>query len=404
MFTKIKNRFRRAPAFALSVLLLAAILSASLCGLQAANEAEQRHYEELWESTPVKLVVTNLSGTRRSGLELPSFVLRVFTKTTTENSLVPYIKGIETKMSIFSDTSSLNGVSRGALELVGITDLEVSGDLKLGSKELVTWFDGWKESILMEGADVCIVPESWITEDMDLTHPITLDAGFHYTPSSFGESVTYNTSYSFTVIGTHSAANENVYCPFKQMQSIYSRLGMPANMDSMQATLIDNDLQEEVREVANAWFAEPNPTGAKTPWRYSYYFYYPLALDIDNDILVSAERTLKTSILTNQICAFLVFVLSAGASFFVGFLMIRSRKREIALMRTLGTSNAAIFAEFVLEQMACVLAGAFVGGLFFLWQPAGRLGLFVGIYFVGLSLALLIFLNTNLLSTMKEDE
>lgn len=404
MFTKIKNRFRRDPAFALSVVLLAAILSGALCGLQAANEAEQRHYEELWENTPVKLVVTNLSGTRRTGLALPSFVLRAFTKTTTENSLVPYTKGIEAKMDIYCDMASMGDAAFGVVNVVGISNLEVSGDLLIGSKQLVTWFDGYDETVLAGKDEVCIVPESWITEDMDLSQSVTVDLEFTYSPGYFGESVTYNTSVTFTVAGSHSASDTAVYCPFQQIQRIYSRLGQPAQLDAIQATLIDNDLQEEVRQVASAWFAEPNPTGAKTPWRYSYYFYYPFALDIDNDILVSAERTLKTSILTNQICAFLVFVLSAGASFFVGFLMIRSRKREIALMRTLGTSNAAIFAEFVLEQMVCVLAGIFVGGLFFLWQPAGRLGLFIGIYFVGLSLALLIFLNTNLLSTMKEDE
>lgn len=404
MFTKIKNRFQRAPAFALSVVLLAAILSGALCGLQAANRAEQRHYEQLWENTPVKLVVTNLSGTRRTGLALPSFVLRAFTKETTENSLVPYIKSFEAKMDTYCDMASLGDAAFGAVNVVGISNLEVSGDLLIGSKSLVDWFGSYDETALAGKDKVCIVPESWITEDIDLSQPIVLSLNFSYTPGSFGTSVTYDTAVSLTVAGTHSASDTAVYCPFQQIQRIYSRLGKPAELDAIQGTLIDNDLQQEVRQVASAWFAEPNPTGAKTPWRYSYYFYYPFALDIDNDILVSAERTLKTSILTNQICAFLVFVLSAGASFFVGFLMIRSRKREIALMRILGTSNGAVFAEFVLEQMVCVSAGIFVGGLLFLWQPVERLAAFVGIYFVGLSIALLIFLHTNLLSTMKEDE
>ena len=287
---------------------------------------------------------------------------------------------------------------------MGISNAEVSGDLVVGGKSLVNWFDGYGEALLAENGELCIVPESWLGEDMDLSAPVAVELQFQYTPGSFGQSVTYDTSVTLTVVGTHSAPNETVYCPFKQMQRIYSRLGQPAQLDAIQATLIDNDLQEEVREVASAWFAEPNPTGARTPWRYSYYFYYPVALDIDNDILVSAERTLKTSILTNEICAALVFVLSAGASFFVGFLMIRSRKREIGLMRTLGTSNMAVFAEFLLEQVVCVLAGMFIGGACFLWQPLQRLALFAGVYLTGLILALLLFLHTNLLTGMKEEE
>ena len=54
--------------------------------------------------------------------------------------------------------------------------------------------------------------------------------------------------------------------------------------------------------------------------------------------------------------------------------------------------------------MLCVILGAALGGGYFMWQPAARLGLFITVYFVGLTAALLIFLHNNLLSTMKEDE
>ena len=84
--------------------------------------------------------------------------------------------------------------------------------------------------------------------------------------------------------------------------------------------------------------------------------------------------------------------------------MIRSRKKEIALMRTMGTGNLAVFFGMLFEQMACVLLGAAIGGAFSLWQPIQRIGLFVGIYAVGLMIALVVFMSTNLLSSLKEDE
>ena len=52
----------------------------------------------------------------------------------------------------------------------------------------------------------------------------------------------------------------------------------------------------------------------------------------------------------------------------------------------------------------CLAAGILLGGAAFLWQPLQRLMLFGGIYFVGLSIALVIFLCKNLLTTIKEDE
>ena len=90
MYTKLKNRFRRAPAFALCVVLLAGVLSAALCGLQAANNYEQKQYEIMWETTPVKLVVTNLSATRRDNLGCPSFVFQAFNTPKAKNNLTEY--------------------------------------------------------------------------------------------------------------------------------------------------------------------------------------------------------------------------------------------------------------------------------------------------------------------------
>ena len=84
--------------------------------------------------------------------------------------------------------------------------------------------------------------------------------------------------------------------------------------------------------------------------------------------------------------------------------MIRSRKREIALMRTLGTSNRIVCMELEIEQILCVAAGVIIGGSYSLWEPLGQLCLFAGIYIAGLTAALLVFIRANLLATMKEDE
>ena len=43
----ILNRFRRAPLQALAVVLLAAVLSAGLCGLVKAGQRQQEKYEEM---------------------------------------------------------------------------------------------------------------------------------------------------------------------------------------------------------------------------------------------------------------------------------------------------------------------------------------------------------------------
>ena len=77
---------------------------------------------------------------------------------------------------------------------------------------------------------------------------------------------------------------------------------------------------------------------------------------------------------------------------------------SFSIMRTMGASHLAIFLELALEQIACVAVGIALGGVYFLWRPMEKLALFGGIYFVGLSVAMVIFLCKNLLTTIKEDE
>ena len=108
--------------------------------------------------------------------------------------------------------------------------------------------------------------------------------------------------------------------------------------------------------------------------------------------------------IVNRLSSALVFLMSALAGFLTGFLVIRSRKREIALMRTLGCSGRRICAEFASEQLACLFVGVLLGGSYALWRPLWKLALFAAINFAGLSTALIVFLNINLLSAMKEDE
>ena len=221
----------------------------------------------------------------------------------------------------------------------------------------------------------------------------------------FGEPITITIRPQFQVVGYYTdPGNSRVYCPYETLRLCHASLNKAQKIEQIGAILSDNNQLAQFKEDAGKWFATPNPMGEKTPWgRYSFE-YYLCALDIDDSMLHSLETNMKNSLRLNQLASIVVFALSAGAGFLTGFLVIRSRKREIVLMRTMGTSHPSIFTEFALEQMLCIALGIVLGGSYCLWQPVQRLLLFGGIYFVGLTAALIIFLRKNLLTTVKEDE
>lgn len=297
---------------------------------------------------------------------------------------------------------------------IGITSKASPPNLTSRRDCTITWYDGYDASCFDSEEDMfLLLPESMECRDVDADIPGTqvllrfVDMVFdgYYSASDgylAGQPKYRETVYECmaTVAGsyTNSIDSRDIYCSFRPLMTCAARIGRSAALDYISATLINNNEIADLRQMCNEWFLDPDEPDMM-PRDYVGY-----ALIINSETLENLAITLENSIAINEICTFLVFVLSAGAGFFLGFLMIRSRKREIILMRTLGRANFSIYLSYAFEQMLCILAGAALGGLAFSWQPVERLGIFVGIYFVGLSAALVVFLNSKLLTTVKEDE
>lgn len=402
MLKQIFLRFRRAPKMTLGAAAFALVLAFALCGLEWSNQMEQENYERSRHTIPVTLTVTNLTGIKTTNLDLPYWAVNVFTaERLSTHSLSEMVKDIKLKAEDNSIViaASVNDVPMGIAPLVGITELSLEPNLTAEDGERLRWLDGFDETILQSEEPVCILPASWMPEEGEAQVYLELQSVDEAPPHEVR-----NDHFTLTAVGVHTTDSPAIYVPYFLLNRMEARLDKSMKVHSLSATVLDNDQLPQVRETAANWFAEPNLKGEKTPWDYSWYFYYPFALKIDDSQLKAAAENMENSILMNKVCTVLVFVLSAGASFFVGFLMVRSRKREITILRTLGTPPARVFLSFALEQLLCVLAGVLLGGLPFLWKPLNQLGLFVGIYTVGLSLALVIFLSKNLMTTMKEDE
>lgn len=396
MFFYQFRRMKRSPVASVAVLVFAAVLVFILCALHASTLREQAEYERVVEETPIILEVTNLNGTMKSGLELPNWVVNVFMGGV-RDSLKEYVKDVRVDASYTTESVEING------KFLEIAQWHVSGirdesQIPLIDDQKITWLPGFDASLLMSSERICLIPDSMVKEEL----PETVMLHFFAVSDSPTSPGVHYYDLELTVAGTYPG--NSIYCPFIIMRNIYSNLGKKLVADSISATLIDNNLQQEATERARLWFPEPDLSGKRIPWGYSWYVYYPFALRVDDSQLLAAKSAVESSILINSICTVIVFVISAAAGFLVGFLMIRSRKKEIALMRTMGTGNLSVFFGMLFEQMACVLLGAAIGGAFSLWQPIQRIGLFVGIYAVGLMIALVVFMSTNLLSSLKEDE
>lgn len=405
MWRYILTRFRRAPVSAIQMLLFSAIMAAALCGLADSSKQAAEIYEQTWRSIPVKLTVTDLTGMQSDNLDAPDWVVDVFTgNQPAANSMHEYLKQVGVRASSQKEMTLHSSDQAYDLQMIiGLTTLEADPELNAQNGDQVKWLPGYDESILGSDEDVCLIHESMLPQGVDeldvvLAYLVTNS----YRDEKTGEIITTvsKVQRAVRVAGTHTQEKDVLYLSF----AVYEKIFPYDSADSVCGTVVDNELLPTVRQLASKWFTEPDLLAEPVPWDYSWYFFYQYALEIDDSKLLEAKKTMEDSIFMNQICVGFVFLLAAGASFFAGFLMIRSRKREIMLMRTMGTPPMQVFGSFATEQMVCVIMGVFLGGMPFLWQPIRQLLLFAAIYAVGFVVALLTFLRNDLMSTIKESE
>ena len=403
MLKRIFTRNLRQPLFSLAVILFATALAVVLCHLHQSEAEELRSFEETYASVPVVFSIVELDGTKPSFIK--GWVADLFTDRGMTPNLSPYVKELHTRVSYegkyrytTTDFAGRPCQKTTTASVTGITSTYVAEELTEGWGGKIYWNEGYDESILMTDEPVCLVPESQRNEE-------SLKVSFEYGTYIDGREQSRFYEVELKVVGYYvDAGNSRVYCPYEIMKTVHAYLGVPKQIEEQSAVLNDNYALPQLHAAAADWFAKPNPAGEKTKWGKYYYTYYLYALDIDDTMLRNLESNMRNSMRLNTLASAVVFALSAGAGFLTGFLVIRSRKREIALMRTMGTSQVSIFTELALEQLFCIALGLLIGGSYSLWAPMNRLMIFGCIYCIGLTVALVIFLRKNLLTTIKEDE
>lgn len=406
------RRLGRTPLKGWTTVLFAAVIAFALCALNAANQAELADYETACQNTPVKVTLMTINTQNAYNLGASGFVTDLFTdERFARFTPLKYVEDVQFTCSL--RPAYINSpVKSNLLNFTGMTSSAEPPDLSATRECEITWEEGYDRWIFDSEEEMyLLLPETAELEDYDpdtegmqlllaFTNHVLVGYDNNGYGMAQGEPIYEFRKYEVvaTVAGTYgnSMDSQTVYCSFYPLQTAADRSQQSIPLDHISATMKNNDDIQALREMANQWFADPADLDSGKDKDY--------ALDIDTGVLENLKATLENSMTVNRVCTALVFVLSAGAGFFLGFLMIRSRKREIILMRTLGKPNAWIFRDFAWEQMRCILLGAALGGLVFRWQPMARLGLFALLYFIGLALALVIFLNSKLLTTIKEDE
>lgn len=352
-----KNISRHKKKSLLSILISAMIILFLL--LYIANiEKNESQLLKLSETIPVTGGVCNIDGSLNVGLQIDFEKLQEMCDTGLIKDEV-----ITTQTYADLTTRTYEGKShRPNYSFVGSNSLSAFTSF---SPEDVFYIDNYDENFLKGNEPVCIVKEKFMKEQ-------------NIKPGDELEIVAYAPEYNnegwetfkykkigivkMKVIGNynyHSSIDSEdeapaIISPMGFVKTIYNGTDMKSYASSASFTLKDslkiNEFKNKMEDIG--FLSMDMQAGFSRVGE---------ALTInDETFIMSATQLTKSFNMLKNFAPF-IFIIVAAIGFISSYLLMQSRQREFAIMRSLGTSKRKCFRIIFLESLILVLLGSILG-------------------------------------------
>jgi len=244
-----------------------------------------------------------------------------------------------------------------APKLVGATDIAAISSFASESAELPEYLEGYDQGLFSSKERVCIVSGNFLQENgLELGDKIKLTVAENQ--KEIKDSYCHGTVI-LQIAGVYQSNklyNDPLYCPGEAMQDICREIGLTLAWDSARFIIANtqqlNHFKALLRRLGFVSLNEVQGEEISEDRR---------GFIINDSILTDATAGVTGYIALSRILYPIIFLLCAGIGFVVSYLLVRLRKPEFAIMRSLGTSRAAGFMTFFLEQALLAVIGAGLG-------------------------------------------
>lgn len=383
----------------LIALLVSTVLGTFLCQFAGNVETYRQRLRELSEKAELRVTFVNTSGTRDVGLKVYDDKLRALE----ESGLVQ--TGLYKAECWFSDGTGDDQPSPLNPRRLVQTVAGYTNTTPLGGEEGVTWFEGYDSSIFDSDQAVCLLPQERF-DRLGYQPGDTVHIQF-FTGGANGKSIFPGQEMDMAIAGTFqndgpALSRLGMVCPYRTMRrglresnlniwpsQAYLTIPDPEDLNAVKALLQELEIQP-VDKSLNTW-AEYGKT----------------AVINDSIYIGTAEPTQRTLDLLRSLYP-AVFAAVALIALLASYLLMQSRREEIALQRSLGVKPRRTFALFLGESACLCVLGAVLAGAFsacLLGTPPRALGLpllgYAGAYLLGSGAAILLMLRTGVLAVLS---
>ena len=366
------------------VVIISLIISFFLFVYVSAIQTNEQELSTLPEAIPVTAHVVNLNGTQVVGLEISSKILDAI-----NNS--GHIKDLYYSMQLAANFSNLPDEKEKYKEirLQAVNDINAipnyqDRDIQLGSSYS---FD------FLRGNDaMCIADDIWLQMN-HLSFGDSIEIilyGLKYDPSNFTFTLVPLGTSSLQIVGSMSTAGSeggaymDLLCPVGWAKDKHKAAGVNVFCDSATFTVADPlNLDEFKAFMKEYYFSSVNPLNMANV--------YGSALSVHDETFIKTATRLKSHLETLYRFAAVVFFVIALVGYALSYLLMQSRRIEVVLMRSLGTSRKEcvliMFIEYAILGCLGSLFGLLVSVLCMGYSGAGPILAFL-MFFVSFVLGI----------------
>lgn len=377
----------------LACLLLVVLVCAGVFGMMLLGgvlTAQEAALEKVYDDSEILCTVSDLRGIKTDMLSISLRCIDLC-RTDEKYDFCHWVERVHLK---YETECEIDGVAVDYPKLIGVSYVAAAKELRPENGATIRFFEGFSEEMFQTDQALCIVPQDLLpqlTEDADGLRQVTLS---YYTVNDV---VPKKVQGTLRVAGVYfGGADNRMFCPFDWMQVQDPTM----SADSLSFYLRDNRQLDAFYAEAAKFFLEPDIHAKVTP--------SDLGLIIHDELFRETIAKINENITLLKILLPVLYVISAGIGFLAGFLFMRGRTREFAVMRSLGLSRFIVASLSFFEQLLIGLLGAALG-LLLCGIIAGRGNainglLFIVAYWIGAIISGLWITNVNTMQLLKSED
>ena len=249
------------------------------------------------------------------------------------------------------------------IEIAAVNELSALSSL---AAETIAYNEGLNGEILRGDQPLCFVFEKFARHyGLEVGDTAQFTLYYIQYPSFYEGKIAINPLgvYDLTVAGIiwpsawdTGATPQNVILPVAWVRRAYAGSGIVFSPTSASFTVAD-PLQLNAFKSAMHTFGllETDPTAAPS--------YVGSALKVHDKVFINSVNLLEENLSQLRFFLPVILVILVFTGYLTSYLLMRNRRREVAVMRSLGTGMRACLRIFTLENATLALAGALLGTL-----------------------------------------